>query len=127
MFWDLIPHGGNMAIVEGPVDAIKFDQAGGAVATMGKEISDEHIRLIMKKEPKTVYVGLDDDAAMESEKLQGKILGTDVRVISVPDSCRRRCDGLQIKADFGECTFEECQVAIQQAKKRDIWKINFPV
>jgi Zn ribbon nucleic-acid-binding protein len=124
MFWDLAPIGGDLIIVEGPVDGIKFDKVGGALPTMGKEISSDQVKLIMKKKPKRVFLALDDDAFEESDRLKNKIFGPELYTLEVPKSARDRCEALGKKADFGECTFDECAEAVRNAERVDRLKLN---
>lgn len=125
MFWDMVPQGGDIAIIEGPIDGIKFDQSGAfPMPTMGKVVSDDQIKLIMKKKPKRIFIGLDDDALGESEKLKNKIFGVELYTITVPCSCRVRCEAIDKKPDFGECTLPECAEAIQAAERVDRSKIT---
>lgn len=115
MFADNLMTSKDVIIAEGPVDAIKFDLVGGYVATLGKEITNKQIQIIMSYEPKNIYLALDDDAAHEMSMLADKI-SLPVYHIKVPESCKERCKALGKKADFGECTFEEAKEAKENAK-----------
>lgn len=116
MFIDKVKENEFVIISEGPIDAIKFDLCGNAVATMGKIISEKQIQIIMEKRPKKVYLALDEDAAPEMRKLQSK-LQVPVYRIDVPESAKVRCNFNNKKADFGECTFEECLEAFKNARQ----------
>lgn len=116
MFIDNVKEYEFAIIAEGPIDAIKFDLCGNAVATMGKIISEKQIEIIMEKRPKKIYLALDDDAAPEMRKLQSK-LQIPVYRIDVPESAKTRCALNNKKADFGECTFEECLDAFKNARQ----------
>lgn len=116
MFIDNVKDNDFVIIAEGPIDAVKFDLCGNAVATMGKIISEKQIQIIMEKKPKKVYLALDDDAAPEMRKLQSKIQ-VPVYKIDVPESAKQRCLPSGKKADFGECTFEECLEAFKSARQ----------
>lgn len=120
MFIDNVKPNSFVIIAEGPIDAIKFDACGNSVATMGKMISSKQLELILSKNPQRVYLALDDDAAEEMRKLQST-LKVPVYKIDVPESCKQRCNLLNKKADFGECTFEECLEAFKNARKLDYY------
>jgi Toprim-like len=116
MFIDNVKEDDFVIITEGPIDAIKFDLCGNTVATMGKIISEKQIKIIMEKNPKKIYLALDDDAAPEMRKLQSKIQ-VPVYKIDVPESAKQRCLLQNKKADFGECTFEECLEAFKNSRQ----------
>jgi len=116
MFIDNVKEDDFIIVAEGPIDAIKFDLCGNSVATMGKIISEKQIELIMERRPKKVYLALDDDAAPEMRKLQSK-LQVPVYKIDVPQSAKERCTSQNKKADFGECSFEECLEAFKNARQ----------
>ncbi|NBP13532.1 hypothetical protein EBU95_03920 [bacterium] len=120
MFIDNVKPNSFIIVAEGPIDAIKFDACGNSVATMGKMISDKQLELILSKNPQKVYLALDDDAAQEMRELQS-ILKVPVYKIDVPESCKIRCQLQNKKADFGECTFEECLEAFKNARKLDYY------
>lgn len=120
MFIDKVKPDSFVIIAEGPIDAIKFDFCGNAVATMGKTISDKQLETILNKSPKKVFLALDDDAAQEMRKLQS-LFKVPVYKIDVPESCKIRCQLNNKKADFGECTFEECFEAFKSARKLDYY------
>lgn len=127
MFYDMTPENGDIIIVEGPIDAIKFDKVGGAIPTMGKIISDAQIKRILKKKPKKVFLGLDEDAWEEMEELKNRIFGADLYSIKVPDSCKERCEKIGKKADFGECTFDEAVEAKGKAQKIDRMRLDLHI
>lgn len=114
MFLDCIQPGNHVIIAEGPFDALKFDLVGGAVCTMGKQVTQKQIDAINSKNPTKVYLALDDDAANEMNELVNKF-SCPIYRIEVPQSCKRRCAGLEKKADFGECSFEEARQAFLDA------------
>lgn len=114
MFIDRLNGSDHAIIAEGPVDAIKFDLVGGNIATMGKIVTDYQIALIRAYGIKKVYLALDEDAEEQSLQLAGK-LGCQVYKISIPESCKKRCAELNKKADFGECTLDECKEAFNNA------------
>jgi hypothetical protein len=107
MFMDQVKD--NFVIIcEGPVDAIKFDKVGGNVATMGKAVTQKQRELMMSKGIQNVYLALDEDAEEEIYRLQREFGGANVFQLRVPESCKIRCQAIGKKADFGECTFDEC-------------------
>ena len=118
MFVDHLKNSQHVILCEGPVDAMKFDKVGGAVATLGKVISDKQKQLIFKYKVQKVYLALDEDAFQEMNALL-----EDIRLpifkLTVPQSCRNRCALLGKKADFGECTFDECVEAFKNAEPID--------
>lgn len=118
MFLDCVKPGSHAIIAEGPFDAIKFDLVGGAVCTMGKEVTDHQVSAINSKQPSKVYLALDDDAAPEMNRLINKFRCPVFRV-EVPKSCKDRCKLFEKKADFGECTLEEARQAFLNAYEVD--------
>lgn len=117
MFYDRINEGGHAILSEGPVDAMKFHECGGNIATMGKVVTDHQIELILEKKIKKLYLALDEDAEVEMNELANKIYGVDIYRIRVPETVKRRCSALGKKADFGECSFDECRQAFMSATK----------
>lgn len=115
MFADNLLENKEVIIAEGPFDGIKFNKVGGFVSTMGKEITDKQIQVIMSYKPEKVFLALDDDAAYEMNRLIEKI-SLPIYKIDVPESCVQRCLKEGKKADFGECTFEEAEQAKLNAK-----------
>lgn len=118
MFLDRVQLGGHAIVAEGPFDALKFDLCGGNVCTMGKVVTDDQIKAIMSRSPRAIYLALDDDAAEEMRALRERV---DVPLfrITVPESAVARCAAQGKKADFGECTMEECLEAFKTAKPFD--------
>jgi hypothetical protein len=122
MFLDSVKPGSHAIITEGPFDALKFDLAGGAVCTMGKEVTDFQVKAIADKQPSRVYLALDDDAAKEMNALVNKFQ-CPVYKIEIPKSCKTRCHVFGKKADFGECTLEEAKQAFLDAYEVDTTSI----
>lgn len=118
MFYDSAADQEDLFILEGPFDGLKFHGFGGFLATMGKVITEKQVELIKGTSSKRVYLGLDDDAATEINKLRAELDGAkDLYWIKPPQSCVDRCAANGKKADFGECTKEEIAEAIQDAKR----------
>lgn len=118
MFEDKLAAVRHAIICEGPFDAMKFHKVGGAVATMGKVVTDKQLELIKSYRPARVYLALDDDAADEIMALTNKF-ECPVYYVRVPESAVARCRANRKKADFGECTFDECVQAISEAELVD--------
>lgn len=118
MFYDALKFSNHAIICEGPVDAIKFRDCGGAICTMGKAVSSKQLKMIELCKPDRIYLALDDDAADEMKQLL-KRFKTNVFKINVPSSAKVRCRAENKKADFGECTFQECVEAFRGAEEVD--------
>ena len=118
MFADELKKRSYAIIAEGPFDAMKFYRVGGAIATMGKVITQNQLQILKKYDIRHAYLALDDDAIPEMRELAEK-LGMEAYRVMVPQSCITRCQEGNRKADFGECTFEECIEAIKHAVKLD--------
>ena len=118
MFYDRLLTSKHAILAEGPFDALKFHLAGGNVCTMGKAVSRRQIELLIESGVQKVYLALDKDAALEMRQLQKRI-GLPLFLCEVPQSCIDRCKAIGKKADFGECTMEECLQAFQSAKPFD--------
>ena len=69
MFRDNLINIKHCVLTEGPVDAIKADLCGGAVATMGKAVSKSQLEMIRSHGIRKVYLGLDPDAAAETRQI----------------------------------------------------------
>jgi hypothetical protein len=81
---------------------------------MGKAVSRGQLDLILKSGVKKVYVALDPDAVLEIEELVKKILyatnnSVQCFLVRVPEG----------REDFGDCTYEECKQAIEDADLLD--------
>lgn len=117
MFMDRITDCNHMILCEGPFDALKFHKLGGNVATLGKAIADKQVELINNSGIDTLYMALDDDAVQEMKDLRKKINPEiNVKLLTVPTIAIERCESQGRKADFGECTFDECVEAFNNAK-----------
>ena len=103
-------------MAEGPFDALKFDSVGANVCTMGKVVTDKQLEIIRSYGITKLYLALDDDAASEMNAIvdKGQL---ELYKIDVPQSCIDRCAAAGKKADFGECTFEEAEVAFRNARR----------
>lgn len=127
MFHDNLLGSEHAVICEGPFDAMKFDKVGGNVSTMGASVTDDQIQLIIDSGVKKVYLAMDmDNAGDQSTTSIIDRLGLvkfQIYKVSLPQSCVARCDAKGSKADFGECTFEECEEAIRSATAVDQYVI----
>jgi hypothetical protein len=94
-------------LVEGPFDAVKCMLPGyAAVASYGKLVSNQQIQMILDSSCKTVFVGLDRDAAKEANEVIEK-LSVSKRVFRLLPPEHRD--------DLGECSQEEVANSIAQA------------
>jgi len=114
MFYENIVGKDFVIVAEGPVSAMKFYKVGNFVATMGKEISTRQLELMRNAGVKKIYLAIDPDAVDKLNKiryiLDNELLGRiECFHIPVPEN----------RGDFGDCTFEECEVAFQRASKLD--------
>jgi hypothetical protein len=117
MFIDNLRKSKHAILAEGPFDAMKFYKVGGFVATMGKDVSDKQISLILSYGIESLYLALDEDAADSVNAILDKV-SIPVYIVSVPETCKARCKLIGKKADFGECTPEECEQAFENAVLR---------
>ena len=115
MFADQLQNKDYAIICEGPVDAIKFHRLGGNVATLGKVITNQQMELLQKYNIKKFFLALDDDGIPEMREIANKANIATYR-LKVPLSCIKRCEKDNKKADFGECTFDECIEAAKSAE-----------
>lgn len=69
MFQDRLVGSEHAVLTEGPIDGIKADLCGGNVTTMGKVVSEQQIKIIRGSGVKKLYLGLDPDAATETQRL----------------------------------------------------------
>jgi DNA primase len=113
MFQDSLQNPDHVIVCEGPIDAIKCHLVGGAVATMGKNVSREQIRLINDSPAKKVYVGLDPDAVSEIKSL----------VKAFPQKETYLLQPLPGKKDLGECSMEEVRQQFYKAEIFDGFKL----
>jgi len=115
MFNDSLFESSHLLLFEGPFDALKFSEYGGIICSMGKDVSKKQIDLINQSNAEVVYLGLDEDAAETSTRLT-KIIEKRIKILTIPESCKERCESVNKKADFGECSPEEIRQAFENAK-----------
>lgn len=115
MFLDNAKSTEHVIVAEGPVDAIKFDQCGGNIASMGKDLTKDQINALNSLPSKKIYWALDDDAKNMIREY-AKDVDKVSYVVTVPQAAKARilASGKD-KADFGECTYAECMEAISMA------------
>lgn len=113
MFYDLVEPNKFIVITEGPFDSMKFYNVKNSVATLGKSLSVFQKRLILYKNPQKIYFAWDEDALADAVRY-AKELNKKVYIVRVPDSAKQRLKN--VKVDFGECSFEECERAINDAE-----------
>ena len=108
MFYNNIIDKEFAIIAEGPVSALKFYKIGNFVATMGKEISKKQLELILSSGVKKVYLALDRDAVDKIDRIRYYLNsnGIECYFIETPHN----------RDDFGDSTFEECELAFKTAK-----------
>jgi hypothetical protein len=100
----------RVVLVEGPFDCVKADLKGAkgvtGIASFGKNVSQDQIKLILDLPAKHIFLGLDPDASEEVYEVLRRI-GTGKTVYRVWPPKHRK--------DFGECTREEVEAAIKAA------------
>lgn len=113
MFADRLVDADQAIISEGPMDAIKCHlcapegRTAGNVATMGKGVSGAQINLIKYSGVRRVYLALDPDAAVETERLINEFYGfLDVYIMEPPKPYK----------DFGEMPMEEVADVYRRTK-----------
>lgn len=106
MFMDNLEGYCHALITEGPVDAIKGHLCGGNIASAGKGISYHQMELLDDYKLKSLYLGLDPDAAKEMSKLLHDYNHKwDIYLLDIK------------KKDLGECTLEEAKELFDKALK----------
>ncbi len=113
MFFNNILDKDYAILAEGPVSALKFEQVGHFVASMGKLISDAQLQLIRDAGVRRLYLALDRDAVNLLDDIR-------IRVGKIAPSME--CYYIDTPAhrdDFGDCTLEECASAFESAIKLD--------
>ena len=80
MFQDRLRRNEPAILVEGPIDAIKCHAACPAVASMGKVVSNNQIRTVLRAGVSRIYIALDPDAEREAKLLVRKIQNVSDRV-----------------------------------------------
>lgn len=113
---DRVPPGsGPVVVVEGPVDA--WRAGAGAVAVLGKDISDEQCRLLRAVTPgRDVVVLFDPEAEAEARRAADKLRAVLARDLTAPtDPGRVVVARLPDERDPGDCTPDEIAAAVRRA------------
>lgn len=106
MFQDNLLTSNHALICEGPIDAIKAHYCGGAVATMGKVVSKQQLRILKNLGVSRIYLGLDEDAAEETNKIITELLAdAEIYRLDIKDR------------DLGSMSFEEVYELFLDAKR----------
>ena len=115
MYADQLEGAKQAIVTEGPVDGIKCDgchepdEKPGNVVTMGMGVSEAQVNLIRYSGVERVYLGLDPDAAQNTERLVKAFCETQkVYVMEPPRGYK----------DFGEMSVEDVA---------DVWRSTQPV
>lgn len=107
--WDTARKFEKVVLVEGPFDCLHVDirdHGYSAVASLGKGVSADQIKLILDMPAKEFYLGLDPDACLEVYDVVSRIgLGKNIFRIWPPKT----------RGDFGECTKEETLESLAKA------------
>lgn len=121
--WDYAKTASKVALVEGPFDCVHVDlrkHGFAGIASLGKGISPDQIKLILDLPAKDIYIGLDPDASEQVYEVVGKI-GLGKRLHRITPQAHRK--------DFGESTDEETlksfQEAIPMAGQSDLLEVYF--
>jgi hypothetical protein len=69
MFQDRLRGSPHCVLTEGPVSALKAHLCGGNVASMGKAVTENQLRTILRYGIRKVYLALDPDAADEVRRI----------------------------------------------------------
>jgi hypothetical protein len=102
MFAERLLDCSHAVLCEGPVDALKAHLVGGNVASMGKEVSNGQIRMLLNAGVRKLYLALDPDAAGAIDPLLERFEGASVHLVKLPPGYK----------DIGEMTMEAARDAI---------------
>jgi len=97
----------RLVIVEGPFDLMHIEAAEGvnAIASMGKVISQDQLKLILDSPAKEIYIGLDEDATEQVYEVVDQ-LGLHKKCFRIVAPRGR---------DFGDCSPKEIEKAMEKA------------
>lgn len=106
--WDRAKSQSKVILVEGPFDCIAADIPGlvGAVASLGKGVSQDQIKLLLDSPIEEIYLGLDEDATSEVYDVLGRI-GLSKKVFRIFPPKHRE--------DFGASKKDEIAVQLAEA------------
>lgn len=102
MFADRLTGSDHAVLAEGPIDAIKAHFCGGNVSPMGKAVSPGQMKLLLRAGVKRIYLGLDPDAAEETQRLVRDHFD-DVELYTMA----ARVKGAEEKPDLGAMDFAD--------------------
>jgi DNA primase len=88
----------HAVLVEGPIDCIKAHMCKGNVCSLGKDVSQQQVDILLKAGIKRLFVGLDRDAPKDVERIVRKLNDHMELYRLLPPPHR---------GDLGDCTFEE--------------------
>lgn len=114
MFEQNIKNSDHVILTEGPFDALKFKNVGGYVATMGKSISSSQLDIILEHGIKNIYLALDRDAYDMINNIANYLNENSHNKLNI-----WRLDIPENREDFGDCTYEECELAFASPIKVD--------
>jgi len=114
MFADRLKNSEHAVLCEGPVDAIKCDLVGGNVCTLGKQVSDYQLNLLVNSGIKKLYLGLDPDAYKSAKEVVKKI-GDLVEIYDLRPPSKY--------SDLGEMSFEEVKNLFDNAPRLEPWQL----
>lgn len=98
MFMDRLRGVDHAVLCEGPVDAMKAHYCKGNVATMGKEVSDYQLNMLLGAGVKRIYIALDPDAWETISSLDTRLYGQVELYLMMPPKGKK---------DLGEMNPEE--------------------
>jgi hypothetical protein len=108
--WDFAKTSEKVVLVEGPFDCVSVDKRShgfSGVASLGKGVSRDQIKLVVDLPAQDIYLGLDPDAAEEVYEVVKRIgLGKRIYRVLPPNG----------RKDFGECSHEETIEALYSSR-----------
>lgn len=107
MFQDSLLNSPHAILTEGPFDAMKASVCGGAVATMGKAVTQRQLGIVTRSGVTRIYLALDPDAASDTMRLSRDLHDSEVYLLRAPAH----------REDLGECTPEEVREAFGKAER----------
>lgn len=114
MFADSLKNSEHAVLCEGPIDAIKCDLVGGNICTLGKQVSDYQLNLLMNSGIKRLYLGLDPDAYKSAKEVVNKI-GNLIEIYDLRPPSKY--------SDLGEMSFLEVKQLFDNAPRLESWQL----
>lgn len=121
MFADRLKGAEQAVILEGPIDAIKCHKFGlGNVCTMGKQVSQDHVQIILKHGVKRAFIGIDLDAFSELDPIIDKFKG-EIELLRVP------IPEAKTKVDLGSLSFDKAFECLESSYplRKNQWNVWF--